>query len=611
MSTSIDDSIDKQDSTLETTAEDSPTIITNKFFRKEDVNEEQSDDVVNTSKIDTNILKQLTCEEVMNDAENFAMEHGLAEHRSLFRRAALVARDGDKYESIAELTEEERTELFNEIRHRWKQPWALYFIAAVTAMSAVVQGMDETVVNGAQLYYFEEFGITNSWLQGLINASPYLACFTISVWLTEPMNRFFGRRGTIFIMCIVAAVTSIWEAVAQSWINLFIARFFLGIPIGVMSTTVPIYTAESSPPAIRGALTMFWQTFTAFGIMLGYIMDVAFVDVRPDTYLNWRLMLGSTCVAPVIVCCMVWFGPESPRWYIKKNRHSKAFECLIRLRGTSLLAARDLYYMHVNLRIEQNMKAGRNLMKEMFTVPRNRRAAQSSFLVMFMQQFCGVNVIMYYSSVIFVNTGVSANTAILASLGAGILNFLFALPAVRIIDTWGRRPLLLWTFPIMSMCLFFTGFCFWIESEKVRLGLVALGIYLFMIAYSPGEGPVPFTYAAEAFPLYIRDFGMSAAVAITWAFSFLLSVVWPSMLVAFKPQGAFSWYAGWCLIGWVAIFFVLPETKGRTLEELDQVFSVPTGVHAKYQLRMFKWKIRNLFGSKNARKGAEVSPALA
>ncbi|CAF0921590.1 unnamed protein product [Adineta steineri] len=152
------------------------------------------------------------------------------------------------------------------------------------------------------------------------------------------------------------------------------------------------------------------------------------------------------------------------------------------------------------------MKAGRNLMKEMFTIPRNRRAAQSSFLVMFMQQFCGVNIIMYYSSVIFVNAGVSANTAILASLGAGILNFLFALPAIKIIDTWGRRPLLLWTFPIMSICLFFTGFCFWIESESVRLGLVVLGIYLFMIAYSPGEGPVPFTYAAEAFPLYIRDF---------------------------------------------------------------------------------------------------------
>ena len=597
MSTSIDDTKDR--------------TASNNDSEMKNVDEGQSNDVAVNSKIEENPLKQFTREQAMNDAENFAVENGLAEHTSLFRRAALVARDGDKYKSITELTEEDRTALLNEIDHRWKQPWALYFIAAVNAMAAVVQGMDETVVNGAQLYYFEEFGITNSWLQGLINASPYLACFTISVWLTEPMNNFFGRRGTIFIMCIVAAVTSIWEAVSNSWVNLFIARFFLGISIGVKSTTVPIYTAESSPPAIRGALTMLWQTFTAFGIMLGYIMDVAFVNVRPGTYLNWRLMLGSTFVAPLLVCCMVWFGPESPRWYIKKNRCLKAFEGLLRLRRTPLLAARDLYYMHVNLRVEKNMKAGRNLMKEMFTIPRNRRAAQSSFLLMFMQQFCGVNVIMYYSSVIFVNAGVTANTALLASLGAGILNFLFALPAIKIIDTWGRRPLLLWTFPIMSICLFFTGFCFWIESEHVRLGLVALGIYLFMIAYSPGEGPVPFTYAAEAFPLYIRDFGMSAAVAITWGFSFFLSVVWPSMLISFKPQGAFAWYGAWCLFGWVAIFFVLPETKGRTLEELDQVFSVPTSVHAKYQLRMLRWRIGKLFGSKKVQMGGVVSPAVA
>ncbi|CAF1277668.1 unnamed protein product [Didymodactylos carnosus] len=611
MSTSKDDNKNRKELTLKSTGQASPTTISNNGSKIEDVDEGRSNDVVNIQNIDENLMREFTREEAMNDAENFAIEHGLSKHTSLFRRAALVARDGDKYESIAELTEEDRTALFNEIHHRWKQPWALYFIAAVSAMAAVVQGMDETVVNGAQLYYFEEFGITNSWLQGLINASPYLACFTISVWLTEPMNNFFGRRGTIFIMCIVAAVTSIWEAVSHSWVNLFIARFFLGISIGVKSTTVPIYTAESSPPAIRGALTMLWQTFTAFGIMLGYIMDVAFANVRPDTYLNWRLMLGSTCVAPVLVCCMVWFGPESPRWYMKKNRCSKAFECLLRLRRTPLLAARDLYYMHVNLRVEKNMKTGRNLMKEMFTVPRNRRAAQSSFLLMFMQQFCGVNIIMYYSSVIFVSAGVSPNTAILASLGAGILNFLFALPAIKIIDTWGRRPLLLWTFPIMSISLFFTGFCFWIESQDVRLGLIALGIYLFIIVYSPGEGPVPFTYAAEAFPLYIRDFGMSAAVAITWGFSFLLSVCWPSMLVTFKPQGAFSWYAAWCLIGWVMIFFVLPETKGRTLEELDQVFSVPTSVHAKYQWRMLKLRIGKLLGSKQGKKRGDVYPAMA
>lgn len=138
----------------------------------------------------------------------------------------------------------------------------------------------------------------------------------------------------------------------------------------------------------------------------------------------------------------------------------------------------------------------------------------------------------------------------------------------------------------MALCLFFTGFSFWIPADSTaHIACIALGIYLFGIVYSPGEGPVPFTYSAEAYPLYIRPLGMSLATATTWFFNFILSVTWPSLLAAFKPQGAFSWYATWNLIGWLGVLFFVPETKGRTLEELDQVFSVPTRVHAAYGAR--------------------------
>lgn len=138
----------------------------------------------------------------------------------------------------------------------------------------------------------------------------------------------------------------------------------------------------------------------------------------------------------------------------------------------------------------------------------------------------------------------------------------------------------------MSLCLFFTGFSFWIPHEsKAQIACVALGIYLFGIVYSPGEGPVPFTYSAEAYPLYIRAQGMSLATATTWFFNFILSVTWPSLLKAFKPQGAFAWYGAWNIIGFLGVLFFVPETKGKTLEELDQVFSVSTRVHAKYGAR--------------------------
>lgn len=188
--------------------------------------------------------------------------------------------------------------------------------------------------------------------------------------------------------------------------------------------------------------------------------------------------------------------------------------------------------------------------------------------------------------------GFSEISALGASLGFGVINFLFALPAVYTIDTFGRRNLLLTTFPLMSACLLFTGFSFWIPPNSTgHIACIALGIYLFGIFYSPGEGPVPFTYSAEAYPLYIRAAGMSLATATTWLFNFVLSVTWPSLLKAFKPQGAFGWYGAWNIIGFLAVLMFVPETKGKTLEELDQVFGVPTREHAAYGLRQIPYFI--------------------
>ncbi len=149
-------------------------------------------------------------------------------------------------------------------------------------------------------------------------------------------------------------------------------------------------------------------------------------------------------------------------------------------------------------------------------------------------------------------------------MGTGILNWVFALPAFFTIDTFGRRNLLLYTYPFLAVFLFWTGFSFWIKQIRPsRIAMVTAGMYLFEVFYSPGSGPVPFTYSAEAFPLHIREVGMSFATATTWCFNFILALTWPPLLTAFKPQGAFAFYATWCLIGWVAVLLFVPETKGK------------------------------------------------
>ncbi|KIJ12349.1 L-arabinose isomerase [Paxillus involutus ATCC 200175] len=555
-----------------------------------------------------NPLRDIPHDRLLGDVEVFANEKSLLHILPELKKGALLAQDGNCYTQVDGFSEDEKRVLAEEVSNKWRQTGTLYQMVVMTSLAAAVQGMDEAVINGAQIIYPRQFGLgdptsqRDSWLIGLINSAPYLCCATISCWLTDPLNQRLGRKKTIFITCMISFLTCIWSALTNTWWHLFIARFFLGFGIGPKSATVPVYTAECSPAPIRGALVMMWQMWTAFGICLGDLIDLCFYFI-PDTPhvtgLNWRLMLGSAGIPGLVVCLLVLFAPESPRWLISKGRYEDAYKQLCRLRLSPVQAARDLYYIHVLLQAENELKRGRNRIVEMFTVPRNRHAAIASWVVMFGQQFCGVNVIAYYSSNIFVASGFSQVAALASSLGWGTLNWLFALPAVFTIDTFGRRNLLLFTFPCMAICLLITGFSFWSTDPTGRLAGVSIGLYLFAVFYSPGAGPVPFTYSAEAFPLYVRELGMSFATATTWFWNFILAITFPSLLLAFKPQGAFAWYAAWCCILWFLVLLFVRETKGKTLEELDRVFEVPLRTHAAYGLAQVPWGIKKFVLLKN------------
>ncbi|WRT67286.1 uncharacterized protein IL334_004253 [Kwoniella shivajii] len=568
------------------------------------------------SKIDStyklsNPLDRFTEQEVMDNASVFATNYGLDEQ--IFRKGGLVARRPHGFERMKDLDSLDKERLRLERDHPYKQPWLLYNLVLVCSLSAAVQGMDESVISSAQLKFPAQFGINHKfpnpkyahnaeWIEGLVNGAPYLCCSVIACWLNDPLNRWLGRRGTIFVTAFISFATCIRAACTNSWQHLFVARFCLGFGIGPKSATVPVFSAESVPHGIRGSLVMQWQIWTAFGIMLGYVAGLMFYHVADTphiTGLSWRLQLGSAGIPALFVMAQIFFLPESPRWLMSKNRHKDAYKAMLRLRGNDLLAARDLYYMHVLLEEEKAVVREHNRFIEIFTVARNRRAMSASTIVMFGQQFCGINACVYYTATIFTEAGFNDISALLASFGFGLINVVFALPGLLTIDKFGRRPLLLITFPAMSLLLLFTGFCFWIPRGKARIGLVTLGVYLYDMFYSAGEGPVPLTYSAECYPLYVRDLAMSLSTSTLWGFNFLVSLTFPKLLVAFKPQGAFGFYAGWCAILFLLIFFFLPETKGWTLEELDQVFSVPTSKHASYQLYNAKWHIQHyIFGSK-------------
>ena len=402
---------------------------------------------------------------------------------------------------------------------------------------------------GANLSFPVEFGIADSagdpnyernlWLVGLINAAPYIASSFLGCWLSDPLNNYFGRRGTIFFSAVFCLLSVIGAGCTQNWWELFICRLLLGIGMGSKASTVPIYAAENVPALIRGGLVMTWQMWTAFGIFLGFCANLAVYDVGR---IAWRLQLGSAFIPAVPLVIGIFFCPESPRWLMKKGRYAEAYKSLLRLRNHKIQAARDLYYVHAQLLVEHKIigtSTYAQRMVELFTIPRVRRATLASFTVMIAQQMCGINIIAFYSSSVFSNAGASNLTALLASFGFGLVNFVFAFPAVWTIDTFGRRALLLFTFPNMAWCLLAAGFCFYIPGEsRAHIGGISLFIFIFAAFYSPGEGPVPFTYSAEVFPLSHREVGMAWAVATCLFWAAVLSITWPRMEAAFTATGA-------------------------------------------------------------------------
>ena len=219
-----------------------------------------------------NPLDGYTIEELKVMGSDYAKLHAIADPEDIraFEMGAILAQDPKKFERLKEYVDEnEMAILEQEYTSRWSQPKLLYLVIVLCSTCAAVQGMDETVVNGAQLFYTPQFGIggddpRSTWLTGLVNSAPYICCAFVGCWLTSPFNKLFGRRGTIFITCLFSALACFWQAFVNTWWHMFIARFALGLGIGPKSATVPVYAAETTPPAIRGALVMQWQMYISF-----------------------------------------------------------------------------------------------------------------------------------------------------------------------------------------------------------------------------------------------------------------------------------------------------------------------------------------------------------
>lgn len=527
----------------------------------------------------------------MDELKSFATTHGL-QHKVSILRTAFQLLQGEDPEDIPGLTTVDITSLRDEGLHKWRQPKLLYFTILVCSLGAMEQGWAQTAMNGANLTFPVALGIGSdsthdNLVLGLINSGIYLSVGLWGAWLSEPLNNRLGRRGAIFAGSVLCLIANLGSSLSWNWQVLLFFRFLLGTGLGINASTVSVFAAECAPASIRGGLAVSWQMWTAFGILLGFIANILLYNYGSTT---WRLQLAAPFIPTVPLLLAVYTCPESPAWHIKSNRYSDAYTSLQRFRNTELQAARELFatYLQQKSRSIGNPKpqtrdnnsahsrstyATRVL--ELLTIPRIRNATLASFTVMLSQQLCGINIIAFYSSTIFLDSGFTPFGALVASCIFGLINFLGAFPAIWTMDTLGRRSLLLWTLPVMAVTLLGAALSFRLpDGTPAQVGLLATLIYVFCAVYSPGMGPVPSAYSAEVFPLSHREVGMSLAVATANIFAAVLSVTFPVLLSGLGSEGTFGLYAVLNLVALALVYTFVRETKRRTLDELDEVFGV-------------------------------------
>ncbi|KXJ89738.1 and other transporter-domain-containing protein [Microdochium bolleyi] len=585
-----------------------------------------------------NPLSHYTDDGLVADVLDFAQKYLHAVDPKELIRAARVAKDVRAYDEVARsadatigqslpvhLTPDEKLALMAERDSLFSQKSMLSVFLSVT-LAAFLQGFVQSSINGASLYstYFihgtsdaSETGRA-SWILGAVNAAPFLAAAFIGCWMSLPSNDLLGRKGSMAFAAVLIMLSSIASAWCSSWEALLAARIVNGIAgMGIKAVSTPILASETVIGYWRGTFILAWQLWVAFGIFIGFVFNLIFRTA--DAPLAPMLILGAPFVPSLLLLASLWFCPESPRWYLRQNSRrfnpSKALQILYKLRATRLQALRDIYLIYKSIQKEESSNTGdlghtspsipRGIKghvqaylrqyRDLFAKRRLRNALFSSSTVAIAQQLCGINVFAFYSGNLFLGVERSKDPLVpmLYSLGFGAVNFVFGLPAVRTIDTLGRRKWLIITLPMMGVFMMSAAIATTMGDGSPKGGIVAFFVFLFTAAYSPGLGPIPFTLASESFPTSHREAGCSSAIATNLFFAGILSIVFPSMHQALGEGRALGLFSGLCFVAFVLVFLLVEETKRRSLESLDQVFAVPKSKFVRFQVQQqLPWFVR-------------------
>ncbi len=432
----------------------------------------------------------------------------------------------------------------------------VYAAAAISALGGLLFGYDVGVISGAILFIKDEFALSAGMEEVVVSA--VLLGSLVGAMAGGSLADRLGRRSILVVSAVVFGIGAIAAALAPETTTLIAARVIAGAAIGIASFVAPLYISEIAPVAIRGKLVAINQVALTSGIVISYLVDYAFAGTHA-----WRWMFALAAIPAAAFGVGLAFIPDSPRWLVARGRVDDARAVLRRIRQANVVEGELREIQHSASRQQGHWSE--------LLGPRLRPAMIVGIGLAIAQQVTGINTVIYYAPTIFGFAGLSlVPTAILASVGVGMVNVVMTVVAMLLIDRVGRRPLLLVSLAGMAVALAVLGLAFALPQLSGNLGWIAVtSLMVYVGSFAVGLGPVFWLVLSEIYPLRVRGRAMSVGTVANWGTNLLVALTFLTLTQVLGRPATFWLYAVISVAAWLFAFFLVPETKGRSLEQIE------------------------------------------
>ena len=432
----------------------------------------------------------------------------------------------------------------------------LLIFSTAAALGGLLFGFDTGVISGAIHFIKIEFNL-NAYQEGFAVSNLMVAC-VIGALLAGPIADWTGRKKVLILCAVLFTVSAILSALPRSFTELVIARFIGGMGVGMASVVSPMYIAEISPAKIRGRLVALNQLAIVVGILLSYLSNWLLVDTGIN---NWRYMLVAEILPAITFLVGLFFIPESPRWLTKEGLEKEALDVLNVVAGAENSD-------HELQEVKKSLAEKRTSLKELLH-PSLRRVLIVGILFSLFAHITGIDTIIYYGPIIFLESGFKTDSALLASVMIGITNLIFTFVGMAMVDKAGRKFLLLVGLAGMGISMTLVGLC--MQSDMISAKWTLLWIMTYIASFAMSIGVVIWVYLSEIYPTRVRGQALSVATMVLWLGNVILTQLFPVMMERFGG-GTFYIFSFICLLAFIFTWTMVKETKGVSLEEIEEMW---------------------------------------